>query len=72
MFIKKKAQEFLVAQVYVDDIIFGRQLQSIIATFMEHMKTELEMSIVGELSFFLGFQIRQCKTGIFIYQEVWS
>ncbi|KAL4013490.1 hypothetical protein IC575_025662 [Cucumis melo] len=30
MFIKKKAQKFLVAQVYVDDIIFGGQSQSII------------------------------------------
>ncbi|KAA0046751.1 putative mitochondrial protein [Cucumis melo var. makuwa] len=39
---------------------------------MDQMKIEFEMSMVGELSFFLGFQILQCDTGIFISQEKYA
>lgn len=58
MFIKNKGHDFLFAQVYVDDIIFGGQPPVLIASFVEQMKIEFEMSMVRELSFFLGFQIR--------------
>ena len=63
---------FIVAQVYVENIIFGGQLQSLINFFMNQMKTEFEMSMVGKLSFFLGFQILQCATRIFISQEKYA
>lgn len=39
---------------------------------MEHMKIEFQTSMVGELSFLLGFQIRHCKTGIFLPQEKYA
>jgi hypothetical protein len=32
------------------------------------MQNEFEMSLLGELSFFLGLQIHQRNQGIFIYQ----
>ena len=36
------------------------------------MKKEFEMSMVGELTFFLGFQVKQRKEGIFISQEKYA
>ena len=53
------------AQIYVDDIVFEATLSNIALSFVEEMKKEYEMSMVGELSFFLGLQIRQLKNGIF-------
>ncbi|XP_039122090.1 uncharacterized mitochondrial protein AtMg00810-like [Dioscorea cayenensis subsp. rotundata] len=36
------------------------------------MQEEFEMSMVGELNYFLGFQIKQCKEGIFISQTKYA
>ena len=66
MFIKKEGRDFLFAQVYVDDIIFGGHPSILVANFVDQMKFEFEMSMLEELSFFLGFQIRQCKSRIFL------
>jgi hypothetical protein len=46
-------------QVYVDDIVFGGSSNSLVARFTEDMSRELEMSMMGELQFFLGLQIKQ-------------
>ncbi|XP_043714653.1 uncharacterized mitochondrial protein AtMg00810-like [Telopea speciosissima] len=58
----------LVVVVYVDDIIFGGHSDVVCKQFAERMKTEFEMSILGELSYFLGLQVNQKKNGIFISQ----
>ena len=58
-----------VAQIYVDDIIFGATNQSLYEHFAKEMQSELEMSMMGELTFFLGLQVKQCKDGIFINQS---
>ena len=55
----------LVAQIYVDDIIFGATNQELCEHFAKEMQSEFEMSMMGELTFFLGLQVRQCKNGIF-------
>ncbi|TYK16336.1 retrotransposon protein, putative, Ty1-copia subclass [Cucumis melo var. makuwa] len=36
--------------------------------FVEQMKSKFEMSMMGELTFFLGFQIKKCSSGIFLFQ----
>ena len=36
------------------------------------MKKEFEMSMVGELTFFLGLQVKQKKEGIFVSQEKYA
>ena len=36
--------------------------------FANQMQTEFEMSMIGELSYFLGLQVNQLKNGIFISQ----
>ena len=60
------------AQVYVDDIVFGATIDAQALEFFEEMKKEFEISMVGELTFFLGLQVKQKKEGIFISQEKYS
>jgi hypothetical protein len=55
--------------VYVDDIIFGCNKDSLVQWFSSAMESEFEMSMIGELSFFLGLQITQRSEGMFISQE---
>jgi hypothetical protein len=55
-------------QVYVDDIFFGGSSNSLVARFAEDMSREFEMSMMGELKFFLGLQIKQSQEGIFMHQ----
>ena len=59
----------LVAQIYVDDIIFGATNQSLCEHFAKEIQSEFEMSMMGELTFFLDLQVKQCKDGIFINQS---
>jgi len=54
LFIKKKGDETILVQVYVDDIIFGSNNGELCETFVEIMKSEFEMSMMGELNYFLG------------------
>ncbi|GJW33531.1 putative ribonuclease H-like domain-containing protein [Tanacetum coccineum] len=55
--------------VYVDDIIFGSINQAWCDEFKVLMKGEFEMSAMGELTFFLGLQVKQNPDGIFISQD---
>ena len=57
-------------QIYVDDIVFGATSSDLSLSFAEEMKIEFEMSMVGELSFFLGFQIRQLKWNLSFLMQV--
>ena len=58
----------IIVVVYVDDIIFGSNLQILSVKFSFEMKKEFEMSMLGELTFFLGLQVYQTDKGIFISQ----
>ena len=60
------------AQVYVDDIVFGATIDAQAIEFFEEMKKEFEMSMVGELIFFLSLQVKQKKEDIFISQEKYA
>ena len=68
LFIKWKKDDFLLVQVYVDDIIFGSSDMTMCNDFERVMKSKFEMSVMGELTFFLGLQVDQKKDGIFIHQ----
>ena len=59
----------LLAQIYVDDIIFGATNQSLCEHFAKEMQSEFEMSMMGELTFFLGLQVKQYKDRIFITNQ---
>jgi hypothetical protein len=69
LYIKTKDNDFLIILVYVDDIIFGCNKDSLIQWFASSMESEFEMSMIGELPFFLGLQITQRSEGMFISQE---
>ena len=58
LFIKRKEDDTILVQVYVDDIIFGSNNGELCETFMEIMKSEFEISMMGELNYFLGLQIK--------------
>jgi hypothetical protein len=59
-------------QVYVDDIVFGGSSNSLVARFAEDMSREFEISMMGELQFFLGLQIKQSKEGTFVHQAKYT
>jgi hypothetical protein len=58
----------LICQIYVDDIIFGSTNKSSCEEFSRIMIQKFEMSMMGELKYFLGFQIKQLQEGTFISQ----
>jgi hypothetical protein len=68
LYIKVSQGNILLIEVYVDDIIFGSDDDRLSQKFAKHMQNEFKMSLLGELSFFLGLQIRQRNQGIFISQ----
>ena len=59
---------FFVCQIYVDDIIFGSTNESTCEEFSRIMTKKFEMSMMGELKYFLGFQVKQLQEGTFISQ----
>ena len=69
LFIKKKGDDIIVVQIYVDDISFGATNESLCEEFSKCMHNEFEVSMMRELNFFLGLQIKQSKEGIFINQS---
>ena len=58
LFIKREDSELIVAQVYVDDIIFGSTKDELTHSFSKLMQAESEMRMIGELTHFLRLQIR--------------
>jgi hypothetical protein len=61
-------KDLFVRQIYVDDIIFGSTNKFFYDQFSKIMTDRFEMSMMGVLTFFLGFQIKQVKYGTFIRQ----
>ncbi|GKB78161.1 putative ribonuclease H-like domain-containing protein [Tanacetum coccineum] len=68
-FLKKHNRDIILVQVYVDDIIFGSTKKAWCNEFEALIKGEFEMSVMGELTFFLGLQVQQRLDGMFISQD---
>ncbi|KAJ9541880.1 hypothetical protein OSB04_028386 [Centaurea solstitialis] len=69
LFIMKEGDHIVVIQVYVDDIIFGSTSKELCKKFETIMTQEFKMSMMGEINFFLGLQVKQFPDGIFINQS---
>ncbi|GJY51266.1 ribonuclease H-like domain-containing protein [Tanacetum coccineum] len=69
LFIKKDKNDIMLVQVYADDIIFGSTKRSWCDEFEALMKSRFQMSSMGELTFFLGLQVKQKEDGIFISHD---
>ena len=50
----KKKNDCLIVQIYVDDIIFGATNENLCRDFAKNMQDTFEMSMIGELKYFLG------------------
>nr|GEY02622.1 uncharacterized mitochondrial protein AtMg00810-like [Tanacetum cinerariifolium] len=72
LFIKKQKGDILLMQIYVDDIIFGATNKDLCKSFKKLMKDKFQMSSMGELTFFLGLQVKQKEDGIFINQDKYA
>ncbi|KAK6160684.1 hypothetical protein DH2020_004065 [Rehmannia glutinosa] len=65
-------KSILLVQIYVDDIIFGSTNKELCDKFSNLMQSKFEMSMMGELTFFLGLQVKQLKDGTFISQTKYT
>ncbi|GJU26989.1 retrovirus-related pol polyprotein from transposon TNT 1-94 [Tanacetum coccineum] len=72
LFTNKKSSNLIIVQIYVNNIIFGSTCQEMCDDFAKIMDDEFEMSMMGELNFFLGLQIKQMEDGIFVNQSKYS
>jgi hypothetical protein len=61
LFTLNHGTDFLLIQIYVDDIIFGGSSHTLVSIFLEMIESEFQMSMMGELTFFLGIQVKQMK-----------
>ena len=69
MYIKlEEGKEILISKIFVDDIIFGGK-EVLCKDFADKMKHEFEMSMFGEIKFFVELQVHQLKHGIFVTQS---
>jgi hypothetical protein len=68
LFTLKYSNDFLLIQIYVDDIIFGGSSHSLMSSFQEMMEKEFQISMMRELTFFLDIQVKQMKQDTFIHQ----
>ncbi|GKC22419.1 retrovirus-related pol polyprotein from transposon TNT 1-94 [Tanacetum coccineum] len=72
LFTRRHGEDIILVQVYVDDIIFGSTNPDFSKCFANLMKNNFEMSMMGELKFFLGLQVHQSPRGIFISQSQYA
>jgi hypothetical protein len=68
LFTLNHGTDFLLVQIYVNDIIFGGSSHTLVSRFQEMMESEFQMFMMGELTFFLGIQVKQTKQGTFVHQ----
>ena len=64
LFTLQEDSHILLVQVYVDDIIFGSTNPKLVTGFEKLMTSEFQMSMIGELTFFLRLQVTQGEDGI--------
>nr|GEW15720.1 hypothetical protein [Tanacetum cinerariifolium] len=69
LFIKKQKGDILLVQVYVDDIIFRSTNKELCKAFKMLMKDKFQMSLMGELTFFLELHVKKKDDAIFISKD---
>nr|GEV06360.1 uncharacterized mitochondrial protein AtMg00810-like [Tanacetum cinerariifolium] len=69
LFIRRQRKDFILVQVYVDDIIFDSLNPQLCREFEALMHEKFYMSAMGELNFFFGLQVLQKEDGIFLSHD---
>jgi hypothetical protein len=72
LFTKTCNGDLFVCQIYVDDIIFGSTNQKSCEEFSRVMTQKFEMSMMGELTYFLRFQVKKLKDNTFISETKYT
>ncbi|GKB48999.1 retrovirus-related pol polyprotein from transposon TNT 1-94 [Tanacetum coccineum] len=72
LFTRKTGKHILLVQIYVDDIIFASTNPKSCETFAKEMSSTFKMSMMGQMSFFLGLQVSQNPKGILINQSKYA
>ncbi|GJU53300.1 retrovirus-related pol polyprotein from transposon TNT 1-94 [Tanacetum coccineum] len=72
LFTRHAGNDILQVQIYVDDIIFASTNTAMCDEFANQMTSKFKMSMMGQMSFFLGLQISQSPRGIFINQSKYA
>jgi hypothetical protein len=72
LFTRKVDNELFVCQIYVYDIIFRSTNEKFCEEFSKVMTNRFEMSMMGELKFILGFQVKQLREGTFLCQTKYT
>ncbi|KAK6143169.1 hypothetical protein DH2020_023517 [Rehmannia glutinosa] len=68
----ERKKSLLLIQIYMDDIIFGSTNKEMCEKFSNLVQWKFEMSMMGELIFFIGLQVKQMKDGTFISQNKYT
>jgi hypothetical protein len=72
IFLLRHSDDILIVLLYVDDIVYDGLSHSLVARFAKDMSKEFKMSMMGELQFSLGLQIKQAKEGTFVHQAKYT
>ncbi|GKE47236.1 retrovirus-related pol polyprotein from transposon TNT 1-94 [Tanacetum coccineum] len=72
LFMIRYEEDILLVKIYVDDIIFGSTNPKFSKRIEKLMHSRFEMSLMGEMKFFLGLQIHQSPRGIIINQAKYA
>jgi hypothetical protein len=72
LFLLRQGRDILIMQAYIDAIVFCGSSNSLVARFAEDMSREFDMSMMGELHFFLRLQIKQSMGGTFVHQAKYT
>ena len=72
LFTRKTGKNYLHVQIYVADIIFASSGPKECDQFSSEMSSTFQMSMMGQMSFFLGLQVSQNPSGIFINQSKYT
>jgi hypothetical protein len=72
LFTLNHVTDFLLVQIYIDDIIFGGSSHTLVSRFQKMIESEFQMSMMEELTFLLGIQVKQMKQGTFVHQAKYT
>ncbi|KAG8490237.1 hypothetical protein CXB51_015585 [Gossypium anomalum] len=69
---KNKVSDIMILCLYVDDMIFTGNNPGMFNDFKNAMTKEFEMIDIGEMSYFLGVEVKQMKDGTFVSQKKYA
>jgi hypothetical protein len=72
LFTLKYGNDFLHVQIYMDYIIISGSSHVLVSSFQAMMENEFQISMMGELTFFLGIQVKQTKEGTCVHQAKYT